>query len=300
MNPLSFQVMNNKVKFTLVAAVCSFSLLAANIASALTVTQTTNSADLSTALGGGGGLTINSATVINGAATQFGTYTGFNTGPVTIGDGVVMSTGQVVQTTAAFHSASDTPSTDTGAPGTAEFNAYGPGHITNFSSSNDAAALQVSFTLAAPSQVGFNFVFGSVEFPNFTSNFTDAFVAFLDGTASANQIVFDASNNAVQVGTSFASALTTGDTNTAFANPHGLFSLVTFTAGALSAGTHTLTFEIADVNDHILDSAVFITNLHAGAGAGGTNPNPVPDAGTTFSLLGSAVLGLAALRRKLS
>jgi hypothetical protein len=62
------------------------------------------------------------------------------------------------------------------------------------------AALQVNFTLSSPNQVGFDFIFGSVEFPEFTSDFTDAFVAFLDGATPANQIIFDASNNAVQVG----------------------------------------------------------------------------------------------------
>ena len=297
MNKRSFQL-TNRGKFALMAAVCL--LFAANIASALIVTQTTNSSDLSTALvgaNGAGGLTINSATVINGSADQFGTYTGFSSPPVTIGDGVVLSTGLAVQTTAAFHSAGNTPSTDTGQPGTAEFNAYGPGHIENFNNSNDVAALQVSFDLATPSQVGFNFVFGSVEFPQFTSEFTDAFMAFLDGTAVSDQIVFDASNNAVQVGLSFAGALTTADTNTAFSDPHGLMELQTFTQNVLTAGAHTLTFEIGDVNDHILDSGVFISNLHAGTGCEGTCT--VPDTGSTCSLLGLAVLGIAALRRKL-
>jgi hypothetical protein len=252
------------------------------------VTNTTNSSALSSALGGGGGLTITSTAINNGASTQFGTYTGFTSSPVTIGDGVVLSTGLVLETTAAFHNAGDFPSTNTGQPGTAEFNAYGPGHITNFSGSFDVAALQVNFTLSSPSQVGFDFVFGSVEFPVFTNSFTDAFVAFLDGTGTANQIVFDSSNNAVQVGSTFASALTTADTNTAFSNPHGLVKLQTFTINQLSAGTHTIIFETGDVNDHILDSAVFISNLHAGEGTGGTTPG-VPEPST----LGLIAIGLA-------
>jgi hypothetical protein len=271
------------------------SLLITSLASATTITQTTSSAALAAALGGGGGLTVNSATVTHGAASQFGTYTGFTSPPVTIGDGVVMSTGQVIQTTAAFHSSQDTPSTDTGQSGTPEFNTYATGRITNFSSSNDVASLQVAFTLTTASQVGFDFVFGSIEFPNFTNSFTDAFVAFLDGTAVANQIVFDASNNPVQVGTTFASALTTADTNTAFASPHGLFKLQTFTMNQLSPGAHTLTFEIGDVNDHILDSAVFISNLHAGAGTGGTTPSGVPEP-ATLALVGGALAALTVRR----
>jgi VPDSG-CTERM motif len=296
MNPIKPYSMHRKVKFTLVAALCL--LFAANIASALTVTQTSTSSDLSTALGGGGGLTINSATVVNGTAQQFGTYTGFTSAPVTIGNGVVLSSGIATQTTAAFHNSGNSPSTDTGAAGTAEFDAYGPGHITNFASSHNVAALQVSFTLASASQVGFNFIFGSIEYPVFTNDFTDSFLAFLDGTGTANQIVFDSSNNAVQVGSTFASLVRTDDTNSAFSDPHGLLALQTFTQGVLSAGTHTLTFEVGDVNDGVLDSAAFISELHAGTGTGGTTPPGVPDSGSTLSLLGLAMVCLAALRYK--
>jgi len=267
---------------------------------AITITQTTSGSALAAALGGGGGLTINSVGIASGATSQFGTYTGFTSPPITIGNGVVLSTGQVIQVTPAFNNglsgAGTTPSTDTGQPGTTEFNNYGPTHITNFSNSNDVAALMVNFTLSTASQIGFNFIFGSVEFPQFTSNFTDAFLAFLDGTAASNQIVFDAAGNAVQVGTTFAGALTTADTNTAFANPHGLLPLQTFTAATLAAGNHTLIFEIGDVNDHILDSAVFITNLHAGTGQGGTNPTtPEP---ATIMLLGAGLVGLGMVRRR--
>jgi PEP-CTERM motif len=259
----------------------------------LTVTQTTDGAVLAAALGGGGGLTINSAAVLNGAATQFATYTGFNSSPVMIGDGVVMSSGDVTQVTAAFHSTADTPSTDTGQSGTAEFDAYGPGHITNFNASYDVAALQVNFNLSAASQVGFDFVFGSIEYPDYTNNYTDSFLAFLDGTAPANQIVFDAGGNAVQVGSSFASELTTADTNTAFSNPHGLMKLHTFTIQPLTAGDHTIIFEVGDVNDHILDSGVFISNLHAGSGSGGTGGDVPEPASLTLIAFGGAALAAA-------
>jgi hypothetical protein len=244
---------------------------------------------------GGAGLTINSVSITAGADDQFGTYTGFTSPPVTIGNGVVMSTGYATQTTAAFHSSEDKPSTNMGKPFTSEFEAYGSGHITNFDGSFDVAALQVNFTLASPSQVGFTFVFGSVEYPEYTNDYTDAFLAFLDGTAAENQIVFDNSGNPVQVGTAFASALTTADANTAFSDPHGLLALQTFTQNELAAGDHTILFEVGDVNDGFLDSAVFISDFHAGPGGGGTNP--IVPIHPTVWLLGSGLLGLAGWRR---
>jgi hypothetical protein len=258
----------------------------------IVVTQTTNSATLSAALQGAG-LVVNSATVANGAVTQFGTYTNMNTAPVIFGDGVVLSTG-LVSDTPGPPNAANIPSTVLGSGGTAEFDAYGPGRIANFADSNDVASLLVTFTLAAPSAIAFDFVFGSIEYPDFTNSFTDAFLAFLDGTGVANQITFDASNNPVQVGTTFASALVTTDVDTAFGAGHGLLGPLTTTTAILPAGAHTLRFEIGDVNDGQLDSGVFIRNLRTTTGNPGTNPG-VPEP-SSMLLLG---FGLAAGARRL-
>jgi hypothetical protein len=290
--------MSNKMSFAIVAAACAGVLASATFASALTITQTTDGTVLGAALGGGGGLTIDSVDITNGNEwKQFGTYTGFTSAPVTIGNGIVLSTGKVVQTTAAFNNGEQgtdtTPNTDTGANGTPAFDNYGSGHIDNFIGSIDVAALTVDFTLAAASQVGFDFIFGSVEFPRYTSEYTDAFLAFLDGTAVGNQIVFDASGNAVQVGNTFASALRSDDTNTAFAAPHGLLKLEIYTQGVLSAGSHWISFQIGDVNDRRLDSAVFISNFR------GTTPPTVPEP-SSLLLLGSGLVALATWHRKVT
>jgi hypothetical protein len=293
----------------LIAVVATAGLCAAAVpAFALTVTQTTNGSTLQAALGGTG-LTINSVSKTHGANGQFGTYSDFNSLPVTIGNGVVLSTGKVNETTAAYKSSNDTPSTDWEMSGTAEFDNYGGSNITNFNHSHDVASLEVNFTLAADSKVGFDFVFGSVEYPNWVNNYTDAFLAFLDGSDTANQIVFDANNKPVQVGSSFVSLLTTADTNTAFSGTHGLMALKTFT-NTLSAGTHTLTFEIGDVNDGFLDSGVFISNLRTGVSGtitgtydddikddGSNGPATVPEPGT-FLLLGAGLAGLGFARKR--
>ena len=288
----------NRVLVTIGCAACAFVLATAASATTMTVTQTTDGTILGPALGGGGGLTIDSASITNGDDAQFGTFTNFTSPPVTIGDGVVLSTGFAENTTAASHSASNLPSNNMGVGGTAEFNAYGPGHITSFGDSNDAAALMVNFTLSAPSQVGFDFIFGSVEFPTFVGSFTDSFLAFLDGTAVADQIVFDSSGQAVQVGTTFTSELTTADTNSAFSDPHALVKLQTFT-DTLSAGSHSIIFEVADVNDHLLDSAAFLSNLHAGPGPIGTTSTipAVPEPGS-LAMLGVGLACLIAGRKR--
>lgn len=279
-------------KFFLLSCSALSAVIAPSAMAVINVNQTTNTAQLSSALGGSG-LVIDSVSIANGAPEQFGTYSGFSAPPVTFGNGVVLSTGPVVDTTGL----NGFPQTDTGAAGTAEFDNYGISHITNFSSSYNVAALQVNFTLVQDSVVAFDFVFGSVEYPDYTNNYTDAFLTFLDGTT--NQIAFDALGASVQVGTSFASQLTTGDVNTVFADPHGLLRPLTTKTGKLSAGAHTLLFEVGDVNDGILDSAVFLRNLSAVAGdddVPSTTPSvPVPGAAWLF---GSGLIGLGGVLRK--
>ena len=152
------------------------------------VNPTMNPGDLQAALGGTG-MTINSVTLLNGAVGQYGTYTNYTAQPITIGDGVVLSSGNVgfLGPPADPSLESPQPSYDMETPGTAEFDAYGPGKIENFQSSNDVAVLRVDFSLDDTSQVQFDFVFGSVEYPFYTGSFTDSFLVFLNGTDPTNQ-----------------------------------------------------------------------------------------------------------------
>ncbi len=237
------------------------------------------------------GLTIDAVSIHNGVDGQFGTFSNFETRPITIRPGIVLSSGYVDNlgpipgaTAPEYDPASPpeqvssqmVPEPDSG--GTPEFDAYGAqaGNIENFNGSYDVAALRIDFTLDQSSAVKFDFIFGSVEFPYWTSQFTDSFLVFLDGTDPANQITLDAGGNAVQVGSSFAGFETIEDLNSAFSNPHGLIHHLTTTTAKLPDGEHFLIFEIGDVNDHILDSAVFISNLRAEDGAEGTEPTEDP------------------------
>ncbi|MBY0263591.1 MAG: choice-of-anchor L domain-containing protein, partial [Phycisphaerales bacterium] len=248
---------------------------------------TTNEADLTAALNPIG-LTVDRVTVRNGEPGQIGTYAGFSAGPVTIRRGVVLSSGSVAALgpNAAMQAAGYDPASPPtevnssmamGASqgAVSEFDGYGAvdNHIENFQGGFDVAALEVRFTLSAATRVEFDFVFASVEFPVYTSSYTDAFLVFLDGTLPTDQICFDSSGSPVQVGMSFAGLETTADVNTAFAAPHALVHHLTTTTGVLAAGPHRLLFEVGDVNDQILDSAVFIAGLRttdiAGGGGGG-------------------------------
>ena len=266
-------------------ALLPFALCAPAARAEIVTFPTTNTDTLGAALHPTG-LTIRNVRIRNGADAQFGTFSNFSLAPVTIGDGLVLGTGDIssigpiAEAQSPDYSPASPPSRLVNAMNsgrTAEFNDYGrnTGAITNFSIAEDVASLEVTITLPVASNVKFDYIFGSVEFPVWTSSYTDAFLVFLDVRQPANQICFDAQGSAIQVGQSFADLVTTSDVNTAFSAPHGMIRSLTTTTIALPAGDHRLWFEVGDVNDQILDSAVFITNLRAEPGDAGTVPtNP--------------------------
>jgi len=295
------------VRIALATAALGVAFPTAVLAGPINLTNTTDPATLAAALGAGGGLTITSIVINNGATSQFGTISNFN---VTLDgfSGVVLSTGQILELLPSFNNGLgggfSTPSTETFSGGTPEFDAYGASHILNFTNSNDVAAMTVNFDLASASQLTFEFVFGSIEYPEFTNLYTDTFLAFLDGLGDSNQLALDEFSNPIQVGLSFASSLVTYNTDTAFSNPHGLQSL-TMRSSTLAAGSHSIRFEVGDVNDTFLDSAVFLSSLRAESGVQGAAPRFIPGGPasvpepTTILLVGSGC-ALVVLRRRLT
>ena len=267
-------------------AVSALGLMASTTLASVVTTPTMNGTTLGNALlsPSAAGIQIDAVTIHQGVSGQFGTYSNFSLQPVTISNGIVLSSGKVNNlgpipgaSLPGYDPASppaqvNSQMTFVGSGGTTEFDNYGLGNITNFYACYDVAAIQVDFNLDEDAQVQFDFIFGSVEFPYWTGQFTDAFLVFLDGFDDGTQISFDASGNPIQVGSSFAGWETTADKNTAFSNPHGVIHHLTTTTEQLNAGNHTLWFEVGDVNDHILDSAVFIANLRTGVGTPGTEP----------------------------
>jgi len=275
--------------FQVIAA--STLLCAAQAHAQVTAVPTSGSAVLAAALNPSG-LVVTAVTVRNGIAQQIGVYSNFTSPPVTFPAGIVLNTGDITKMIPGT-----TPRNYAGSGGTAEFTNFGlsTNAIKNFLSGNDVAAIDVRFTLTQPSAVKFDFLFGSTEYPTFVSNYTDAFLVFLDGLAPSNQICFDGTGAPVQVGQSFDATVTTADVNTCFGGVHGFIPSLTTTTAVLAAGEHVLTFEIGDINDSDYDSAVFISNLRAvsstggSSGTGGTVPTPAPTiavAGTTAATCG--------------
>ena len=263
----------------------------------LNVTPDNNANDLANTILGSG-ITLNS-TSYSGAAGAVGTFTGGTSTGLGFDTGIILTTGSATGAEGPNNSASF--SVANGTPGSTILSGL-IGGATTF----DAATLTINISVATSGQVFFNYVFGSEEYNEYVgSQYNDVFGFFLDGTAPANNIALipgtttPVSINNVNNGVNSAyyrdnSAGGAGGSGGPFNLQYdGLTTVLTVDAD-LTAGEHTITLAIADTGDELYDSGVFIQ-----AGTLSTNQTPtVPDATSTFALLGAAFSGMAMLRRK--
>lgn len=293
---------------TLFAAATLLAAGATSPAGAITITATQDPDTLANALiaGAGQGVVVTSATLSGNQQTNFltnsletssGTYTN-GSGTYGIGPGIVLTTGAVeersftdpeTQITETFSGYGDGPNRETG-----NSTAYlDPGTFQNQTATAeqevllqplspfphlDVTELVINFNVQSGyDRIRFNLAYGTEEYPDFIgSDYIDIFAIFLNGTniALVDGDKFNVDHPAF-----------TGITGTEL---NGLLApggdpLLTLT-GLVNPGANTLRLLIADTQDNILDSTVYLSGLT------GVAVVPVP---ASIWLLGTAVLGLA-------
>lgn len=282
------------------ALIGGLSLVAALSANAYSVTATNDANTLTNAVQAtSSGINVLSSSV-KGSATQVGTYEGFNLAPtsgsspvLSLPNGVVLTSGTAV-----------VPLTNTMNP----FNGLGTDSagLTSLSTLSgfntfDAAALNLTFSVGAGiTSVKAQFVFGTDEFP--TQHVTDIFGFFVDGVNYAKFPGGELISNTPGNPTNFISNPVGSDLYHIEYN--GLTKVFTV-EGLLNTNLaeHTLQIAIADTQDTIFQSGVYIGGLQAGTatggnGGGGITPS-VPEPSTyALILAGAAVVGFASRRKK--
>ena len=295
------------------SAVCA---IASQGASALTIVPINTTSGIETTLANAllapsSGISIVGGSItyqgVNTASTQqSGTYSGFNLAPssgssptLTLSDGILLTSGSAAL-----------PLTNT----VNEFS-VGGGSGSNAALSalsgkdtNDANVLSFNFnTAAGQTSVSAQFVFGTDEFPS--QAVTDIFGFFVDGVNYAKFASGDLISNTPGSPTNFiGNPVGGGLYGIEFNGLTQVFTVTGILGAANADGTHTLTVGVADTDDEIFDSGVFISSLRAGTEtSGGGIVDTPPPVGVipepeTYALMvaGLALLGAVTRRRKAS
>lgn len=127
-------------------------------------------------------------------------------------------------------------------------------------------ATWISFTFSPQAnQIKFRFVFASEEYPeSITKNFNDVFGFFISGpgfTGAQNIALIPSTNDPISIQTINAntnSSYYIDNTNGASVQFDAFTKVIEITANVQPCENYTLKFAIADVNDFIFDSGIFI------------------------------------------
>jgi hypothetical protein len=215
----------------------------------------------STMIGSGNsGISIIAARKIKGSSGQFGIFQQngvFASFPAT---GIILSTGQVKNVVGP--NSSTGKSTINGGDGDADLNNLLPPGT----STNDAAVLEIDFTVAKSEVVSFQYVFGSEEYTEFIGQFNDVFAFFLNGKNIAllpNGDTVSIDNVNCGAGNTNPAAPNCGlfvnnEDNSRNTQLDGFTKTLTAQGQALAGQTNTLKIAVADTNDSQLDSMVLI------------------------------------------